>query len=63
MVTAAIPYGLRLHGTGWGTVDAVKHVWQGSLPRYDLADAYARWVLHCTVLYCRVWLVGRTKPL
>ena len=34
MLQAALPYGLRLQGSGWGEVEEMRHVWLGSLPRY-----------------------------
>ena len=33
MLQAALPYGLRLQGSGWGEVEEMRHVWLGSLPR------------------------------
>ena len=34
MLQAALPYGLRLQGSGWGEVEEMRQVWLGSLPRY-----------------------------
>jgi glycosyltransferase involved in cell wall biosynthesis len=36
----ALPFGLRLHGSGWDTVLELQHVDLGPLPEYELAPAY-----------------------
>ena len=41
MLKGALPYGLRLHGSDWGSVPSMQSVWQGSLPRFDLSNAYS----------------------
>jgi hypothetical protein len=41
MLEGAVPHGLRLHGTGWDSVKEISSVWLGSLPRYELANAYS----------------------
>jgi hypothetical protein len=43
MLEAAVPHGLRLHGSGWagGELGPLRDAWQGFLPREDLAAAYA----------------------
>eukprot|EP01033_Poteriospumella_lacustris_P005527 gene5527-3941_t len=42
MLEAAKDVGLHLYGTGWGADPELRDVWRGTLPRYDLAQAYAR---------------------
>jgi glycosyltransferase involved in cell wall biosynthesis len=37
----ALPFGLRLHGSGWDTVFELQHVGLGPLPEYELAPAYS----------------------
>ena len=41
MLEGAVPFGLRLHGAGWGTVEQMKDIWLGPLSRYGLAEAYS----------------------
>jgi hypothetical protein len=41
LLTSALPYGLRLHGTAWEGVAELGQWALGPLPRYELASAYA----------------------
>ena len=41
MLRGALPHGLLLYGSDWGSVPSMKSVWQGSLPRFDLSNAYS----------------------
>lgn len=51
MLLSAKKFGLHIYGTGWGAVPELSDIWKGTLPRYQLAQAYssAKIVLASTI--------------